>query len=220
MEETNVVDPPLEKAEGAGLLHILGVGFGLAVALGGTVGVGILRNPGGVAEQLGSYWLIMLAWLLGGVYCLLNANHVAELATMIPKAGGFYAYAERAFGKYGGFVVGWCDWLNNVLGLAFISIVFGEYATELFAPNLSGGRVLFSVSVLLMMTGLNWLGVRAGSNTQKVSSLLKALALLAFVAACFVFGGQKTSNGTAIVEAVAPQTGLFASVTALFWRFR
>ena len=220
MEETNMVDPSLEKAEGGGLLRILGVGFGLAVVLGATVGVGILRNPGGVAEQLGSYWLIILVWVLGGVYCLLNANHVAELATMIPKAGGFYAYAERAFGKYGGFVVGWCDWLNNVLGLAFISVVFGEYATELFAPNLSGGRVLFSVSVLLLMTGLNWVGVRAGSDTQKVTSLLKALALLAFVAACFVFGGQNTANGAAIVETTAPQTGLFVSVTAFILAFQ
>ena len=63
---------------------------------------------------------------------------------MVPKAGGFYVYAERAFGRYGGFVVGWSDWLNNAMGLSFISIVFGEYASKLFAPNLSGGRVIVS----------------------------------------------------------------------------
>ena len=62
------------------LLRVLGVGFGLAVAIGGTVGVGILRNPSGVAAQLGSYWLILFAWTLGGVYCLLGANYLAELA--------------------------------------------------------------------------------------------------------------------------------------------
>ena len=64
------------------LLKILGVGFGLAVGIGATVGVGILRSPGLIAEQLGSVWLIMLAWTLGGVYCLLGANYLAELATM------------------------------------------------------------------------------------------------------------------------------------------
>ena len=90
------------QSKGGHLLRVLGVGFGLAVAVGGSVGVGILRNPGGVADQLGSFWPIILVWLLGGVYCLLSANNLAELATMVPKAGGFYVYAERAFGRYGG----------------------------------------------------------------------------------------------------------------------
>ncbi len=88
-------------AQSGKLLKILGVGFGLAVGIGATVGVGILRSPGLIAEQLSSVWLIMLAWILGGVYCLLGANYLAELATMIPKAGGYYVYAQRAFGKYG-----------------------------------------------------------------------------------------------------------------------
>ena len=77
MNDAVAAERPSDKA-GGGLLHILGVGFGLAVAVGGTVGVGILRNPGGVAEQLGSYWVIMLAWLLGGAYCLMNANQIGR----------------------------------------------------------------------------------------------------------------------------------------------
>jgi len=61
----NIIAPPTAKS--GKLLRILGIGFGLAVAIGGTIGVGILRNPSYVAAQLGSFWLIMLAWLLGGV---------------------------------------------------------------------------------------------------------------------------------------------------------
>ncbi len=185
------------------LLKILGVGFGLAVGIGATVGVGILRNPGGVAAQLGTPWLIMTAWLLGGVFCLLGANHLTELATMIPKAGGFYVYAERAFGRYGGFVVGWSSWLNDTLGLSFVSVVFGEYAAQLFAPDLYGGRIIFSVSILVIITTLNLIGVRAGSETQKITSFLKAVALVAFVAACFIFGGQ-TNLAEAAQTVAAP----------------
>ena len=129
----NIIETRVEQR--GKLLKILGVGFGLAVGIGATIDVGILRSPGLIAEQLGSFWLIMLAWLLGGVYCLLGANYLAELATMIPKAGGYYVYAQRAFGRYGGFVVGWSDWLYSTLGLSFISVVFGEYASKLFAPN-------------------------------------------------------------------------------------
>ncbi len=211
----NIIEPKI--AQSGHLLRILGVGFGLAVGIGGTIGVGILRNPGGVAAQLGSVWMIMLAWLLGGLYCLLGANYLTELATMIPKAGGFYVYAERAFGRYGGFVVGWSDWLNNTLGLSFISVVFGEYAARLLAPNLRGGRIIFSVSIIVVVAIVNLIGVRSGSETQKVSSFLKAVALLAFVVACFVFGGRSHQADTVQVSFAAPKTfssGLVAFVLA------
>ena len=179
------------SAQSGQLLKILGVGFGVAVGIGGTIGVGILRNPSGVAAQLGSFWWILLVWILGGLYCLLGANYLTELATMIPKAGGFYVYAERAFGRFGGFVVGWSDWLNNTLGLSFISVVFGEYAANLFAPNLRGGRIIFSVSIIVVVALLNLIGLRSGSETQKITSFMKAAALLVFVVACFSLGGRK-----------------------------
>ena len=179
-----------ENLQKGKLLRILGVGFGIAVVIGGTIGVGILRSPGAVAEQLSSVWLIILVWSLVGVYTLLAANYTAELATMLPKAGGLYVYANRAFGDYGGFVVGWSVWILNTLSLAYIAIVFGEYAAALFAPAFSVSAVVFSVSILILMAALNWIGVRTGSETQKLTSLLKALALLCFVVLCFVFGGQ------------------------------
>ena len=214
----NIIETP--AAQRGKLLKILGVGFGLAVGIGATVGVGILRSPGLIAEQLGSFWLIMLAWTLGGVYCLLGANYLAELATMIPKAGGYYVYAQRAFGKYGGFVVGWSDWLYSTLGLAFITVVFGEYAAKLFAPNFAGGRIFFSVSILAVMTILNLIGLRAGSETQKLTSFLKAVALIGFVVACFIFGGQNNPADTAQTAAATTPTGFSASFAAFIIAFQ
>ena len=212
----NINETP--AARGGKLLKILGVGFGVAVGIGATVGVGILRNPGGVAAQLGSPWLIMTAWLLGGVYCLLGANHLTELATMIPKAGGFYVYAERAFGRYGGFVVGWSSWLNDVLGLSFVSVVFGEYAAKLFAPDLAGGIIIFSFSILVVIMILNLIGVRAGCETQKLTSFLKAVALLGFVVACFVFGEQKNAGETA--QIVRAPVSFVSSLVAFVLAFQ
>ncbi|MGH9949570.1 MAG: APC family permease [Pyrinomonadaceae bacterium] len=201
------------------LLRILGVTFGLAVVVGGTIGVGILRNPGGVAAQISSVWLIMFAWVLGGVYCLLGANNIAELATMIPKAGGFYVYARRAYGDYGGFVVGWSDWLYQTIALAFISVVFGEYASGLFFPDFAGGRIISSAAVLMLITVLNLIGLRSGSSTQKLTSALKALALVAFVIACFIYGGQADAalitNTTNVVSSVGTFAALVAFILAL-----
>jgi basic amino acid/polyamine antiporter, APA family len=197
------------------LLRILGVPFGIAVIIGGTVGVGILRSPGAIAGQLNSVWPIVLVWVVGGLYSLLGANYMAELATMVPKAGGPYVFAHRAYGGYGGFVVGWGDWLLNTLSLSYMCIVFGEYSASLFAPGLANAAVYFAVLVLILLTGLNWIGLRVGSGTQQVSSLLKAVALLAFVAACFVYGGN---DHTAAKPATPPLTGfpLFVAVVLAF----
>jgi len=217
MEDANSFEPP-KNAQHGKLLRILGVGFGLAIAIGSTVGVGILRNPGGVAEQLGSYWMIMFAWGLGGVYCLLGANYLAELATMTPKAGGFYVHAHRAFGDYGGFVVGWSDWANNTLALGYIGVVFGEYASALFFPGWAWGRIVCGVSILVILTAINWIGVRSGSETQQVTSLIKSVALVAFVIACFVFGGK--AAGAAVQAAAAEPKGLLAGLAAFVLAFQ
>lgn len=203
------------------LLRILGVGFGLAIVIGGTVGVGILRSPGPIAEQLGSVWLILLVWVLGGAYALLGANYLAELATMTPKAGGYFVYAHRAYGSYGGFVVGWSDFLYNNLALAFIAVVFGEYTVSLFGLEFAGARIFVSVSVILALTLVNWIGLRSGSETQKITSLVKCIALFAFVVACFIYGGQTgTSDSIAATSTPASTAGSVASLVAFVLAFQ
>src|SRR5262245_29193307 len=172
------------------LLQILGIGFGIAVGIGGTIGVGILRIPGAIAAQLGSVSLIIIIWLIGGIYTLLGANYQAELATMLPKAGGPYVYARRAYGDYGGFIVGWSDWLSNVTPIAFLPIAFAEFLS-VFIPSLASRVTVVAILLLTLLTVLNWIGLRLGSSTQKLISFLKAIALLAFVVACFALGQHK-----------------------------
>ncbi len=100
----------------------------------------------------------------------------------------------------------------NTLALAFLAIVFGEYAASLFAPFPGSVRV-FAVSILLLLTALNWIGLRTGSQTQKLTSLLKAMALLVFVAACFVYGVQGDVASAAPPAATSPK-GDFALLVA------
>src|SRR6476661_10880474 len=87
------------------LLRILGVTFGIAVGIGGTIGIGILRIPGSVAAQLGSASLIMAVWIISGLYAFAGANTYAELGTMLPPDGGPCVCARRACGAVVGFVV-------------------------------------------------------------------------------------------------------------------
>jgi basic amino acid/polyamine antiporter, APA family len=193
------------------LLRILGVGFGIAVVVGGTIGVGILRTPGAIAALLGSAWLIILIWLIGGIYTLLNANYISELATMLPKAGGPYVYARRAYGDYGGFVVGWSDWIGNMTPMAYLPIAFAEFLSSL-VPALAVHNKLIAVSVLLLFGILNWIGLRMGSGVQKLMSFLKAVALTAFVIACFAFGGQKLNSP----QLISPPANLFVALILAF----
>ncbi len=163
----------------------MGVGFGLAVGIGGTIGAGILRTPGEVAAQLRSPWLVVAVWVLGGVYVFFCTASVTELATMLPQEGGWYVYSRKAFGEYAGFVVGCCDWMMQTAAIAYLAVAFGEFATGL-QPGLGPHIKLVAVAAVVILTLLNWLGLRAGSRVQEFTSLVKALALIAFVVACFV----------------------------------
>src|SRR5438270_11298515 len=120
-----------------GLIRILGVGFGLAVIVGSTIGIGILRTPGLVAGQLPSRTAILAVWVAGGVYTLIGAACLVELGTMLPAAGGYYVYARRAFGDATAFAVGWTDWITYCAVLGYVSIAMGEFAA-LLMPSARG----------------------------------------------------------------------------------
>ena len=197
------------------LLRILGVGFGLAVIFGGTIGVGILRLPGTVAAKLGNYWLILLVWIMGGLYALLGSVSVTELGAMLPQAGGFYVYARRAFGGFAGFAVGWGDWLNNCAVLAYASITASEYLAELFpkARLLRNGTAA-ALTILMFFTLLQWMGVRSGSRTQKLTSSVTAMAFLVLIVASFLHSGTASSASNSAVLGHLP-AGFFAGAAVL-----
>ncbi|HEV7704546.1 MAG TPA: APC family permease [Gemmatimonadaceae bacterium] len=162
--------------------------FGITVVVGSTIGAGILRTPGSVAQLAGTSRLVLAVWILGGCYVLLAANCLSEIATMLPRAGGPYVYARRAFGQTGGFIVGATDWLLNTAAIAFLAVALAEYSARVLgsvAPRLA----VISGAVLLLFALINGLGLRSSGIVQHGTTALKALAMLAFVVLCFVVGG-------------------------------
>ena len=166
------------------LLRILGVGFGLAVGIGNTIGTGILRTPGEVAGYLRNGWLIFVVWLLGGIYALLCSSSVTELGCMLPRAGGWYVYSRRAFGEKAGFVVGCCDFTVQSVANAYLAVAFAEFVGELL-PMLAGHVRLSGTAALASLAILNWIGLTTGSRAQEITSLVKALGLIGLVIAAF-----------------------------------
>jgi len=176
--------PPARDVRGQ-LLRIFGLGFGLAVVIGGVIGSGILRNPSVVAAGFLDPKWILLAWLGGGLFVAIDAMPTVELGAAIPRSGGPYSLAVRAIGPFAGFFVGWADWLQLVFSTGFIAVAFGEQVHRLgFFPNLTTGEI--AVMLVVGCGAINWIGARVGGASQSIGSALKALGLIVLVAVLFL----------------------------------
>lgn len=183
------------------LLQVLGMWFGIAAAIGNTIAAGIVRTPGDIAKLLPNPWLFLGVWALGGVYALLGASSLAELGAAIPRSGGQYSYSRRALGEYAGFIVGWSDWLSTAATNSAVSIVIGEYSGALL-PILAGHEKATAIAVLVGFTILQWCGVKWGSGAQLGTALMKTVAFVVLVGACFLWGGHARAASGATVPAV------------------
>ena len=195
------------------LKKLLGVGFGVAVTIGGTIGTGILRKPGPIAEDIGNPTLIIAVWLAVGVYALAGSLSVIELGTMIPKVGAWYVYARRAFGNYAGFVIGISSWLGSISAMAFGAAVMSEYTSLLF-PALVDHQKAVAIGILVAFVAFHSIGVGLASRAQEVMSVLKAVGLLAFVVVCFVITPDKTASVSPELVRPLAQGGIWIGVLA------
>jgi len=201
------------------LLRVLGVGFGLAVIIGNTIGAGIFKAPGAIAEQLPAPTPFLLVWLAGGLYASLGAISVAELGTMIPRSGGQYVFSRYALGEYAGFIVGWSDWISSCGSTAAVALVIGTFAGALFPP-LQGKGMAIAAGVAIVFALLQWRGIVWGSNIQNVTSLLKALAFLALIAAAFIFGGNGSlTSSQTFAMPVITMTAIVVSLQAAIYTY-
>src|SRR5438067_454222 len=192
------------------LLQILGFGFGIAVIVGNTIGVGMLRTPGDVATQLPSRGLFIAVWIAGGFLTFLAAINITELGTMLPYSGGHYTFARYALGEYPGFVIGWTDWLSTCGSESAVAVVMGEYL-GILVPRLAGYSRIMAVLIVIFLAALQWRGVRWGSGFQQFSTVVKGLGFFALVVACFVISPSNTQPALAPAAAMPHGWALFVA---------
>ena len=204
------------------LLKLLGVGFGIAVTVGGTIGTGILRKPGPIAAQIGEPWMILLLWLVVGIYALLGVLCAIELAVSMPQAGAWYVYARRAFGNYFGFVTGITSWLGTVSALGFGAYTMSEYIA-LLLPGAEPYIQILAIFLLVILTGFHWLGTKSAGKSQEVLAVIKAVGLLVFVAVCFIYGGAPSGGqvSSMVTSSAVPLTivGVIGALQAIFYTY-
>ena len=150
------------------------------IVMGGIVGAGIFMNPAVVAQEVATPAAAIAAWMVGGAFALVGAFIYAELAARRPAVGGQYAYLREAFHPLAAFLYAWTLLLvSQSGGMAAVAMTFARYFRELTAVGASDGVI--AVAAIALLTSVNCLGVRAGSNLQSVFMVLKIAAVAMLV---------------------------------------
>jgi APA family basic amino acid/polyamine antiporter len=155
------------------------------IVMGGIIGAGIFVNPSVVARQVHTPALVLGAWIIGGAIALIGAFVYAELAVLRPRVGGQYAYLRDAYHPVVAFLYGWTLLLVvQTGGMAGAAIIFGRYFRELTGFGVPEQAV--AAVTLALLTIVNCMGVRAGSNVQSALMLTKLAAIALLIGVGFI----------------------------------
>ena len=224
----SVSQPSLDRALGPFAATLL--------VIGGIVGSGIFLTTGVMAKALPSAPLILLAWIVGGLFALAGALTYAEMGTMFPRSGGVYVFLREAFGPLPAFLYGWACLLVVLSGgVAAVAVGFADYLSYFF-PALSHAHVLISVPVgswtwtlsagqitgvlsILFLGSVNYLGVRSGSGTNAVLTIAKIAGLAMLPIFLLVSGRASAPAFTPIVPASVPSplVAFGVAMIAVLW---
>jgi APA family basic amino acid/polyamine antiporter len=197
----------------------LGLFDATMLVMGGIIGSGIFVTPAEVARHVTTPLLIVGVWVLGGLVALAASFVYAELAARRPEVGGQYAYLRDAYGPMPAFLYGWA--LLLVIqsgGMAAVAITFARYFADLVQVPLADSVV--AVAVLALLTLINCMGVRSGSNVQSGLMVLKILAIVALVLAGLMFAPAATGGVAPVAsESVSTFAAIGAAMTPVMFSY-
>lgn len=191
------------------------------VVIGGIIGAGIFITPAIVAQRLDTPLLVLAAWVTGGAIALVGAFSYAELGGIFPKAGGQYVYLRDGLHPLAGFLYGWALLLVIESGaIAAVAITFATYALHLVGGP-DGARVPIAIGAIVVLSIVNYLGVKPGSRVLNVLVVLKVAALAILIGAGLIAAGHAgwwTETRTVVSPAVTSTLVAFgaAMVPILF----
>ncbi|HTM57260.1 MAG TPA: amino acid permease [Candidatus Udaeobacter sp.] len=196
---------------GVELKRQIGLYAATAITVGNIIGSGIFRSPHSVAQHLSGFWIVLLAWVVGGILSICGSLVLAELAVTHPKTGGLYVFIRESFGNGLGFVFGWANlWVVKPTVIASITSVFALYFCQvLHLPKTAEFPI--GAAAILLLTFVNWLGVKEGAGTQSLFTTLKVIGIAALCVAAFALPARVAPSEAAAATPVAAFTfGAFA----------
>lgn len=190
------------------------------MVVGTIIGASIFVQPSEITGQVPSIGGVLLVWLVSGVLTLIGALVCAELASTFTQTGGVYVYLKEAYGPPVGFLWGWAMFWSMHSGIiAVVGVVFARY-TSYFVPLGDLGIKVVAISVILILSAINYIGVKQGSTLQALFTLGKLIAILLIILVGFALGSNvpehfvpssTTTGGFTLSQfATAVVAGLFA----------
>jgi APA family basic amino acid/polyamine antiporter len=184
------------------------------MVVGTIIGASIFVQPSEITGDVPSIAGVLLVWLVSGVLTMIGALVCAELASTFTETGGVYVYLREAFNPAAGFLWGWAMfWIMHSGIIAAIAVVFARY-TAYFVPLDDSGIKAVAVAVILVLSGVNYLGVKHGSTLQTLFTVGKLLAIGLIIVLGFTLGSSLPEHFVA-GEAVARDISLSDFLTAL-----
>ena len=189
--------PHTPAPDGTGYRRHLGLFDATMLVVGGIVGAGIFLNPAVVAQRVPSPAIAFLAWTIGGGIALVGALCFAELGARRPFAGGGYVYLRDAFGRLPAFLYGWTQLLViNSGGIAAVAYTFATYTLALGGGGSDRAATALAIVAILVLSLINYFGVRPGAVVQNVFTVLKLAALAGLVVTGLLLGANGPADAT------------------------
>jgi basic amino acid/polyamine antiporter, APA family len=230
---TSIMPQPNSRPE---LCRDLGVSHASAVVVGTIIGSGIFLVPAEMMQAVGSAKLVYLAWVVGGLLSFFGALTYAELGAMKPQAGGEYVYVRDGYGPLAGFLYAWTWFViakpasvaTVVTGLVRILGTFSAFsffsANVITAPFAVNWGQIVAITAAILISFLNYLGIKKAGEFQLVFTMLKVAIILGIVVVCFSGMGNAAGRGWSnfagtFAGARGGVAGFMAALVAALWAY-
>ena len=211
---TTPVRPPTQD-----LRRVIGFAGGTALIVGITIGSGIFRTPPTIAGLVPNPLVIIGLWTAFGVISICGALALAELSSMLPDAGGAYAFLRAAYGDATAFVFGWLFVLiTTPTAVAALATAFAEFLLNVLGVPTDVARVqVIAIAAIVVLTIANVLGARVGAAVSEVTTLVKVAALAAIILGAFLLGHGSASHFSE--GGAVERGGLARAVASVIWAY-
>jgi basic amino acid/polyamine antiporter, APA family len=191
-----------------------------ALVVGTIVGSAVFVQASEVTEHAPRIWAVLLVWTVSGVLTLFGALSCAELASAFPRTGGVYVFLKETYAPVAGFLWGWAMfWVMHSGIIAAMATVFARYA-GFFVPLGTAGTRSVAVAAVLLLSALNYAGVKRSSAVQTTFTVGKVAAVAVIVIVGFLLGSRLPEHfqqGVSLADAdVTLQNFLLGVIAGLF----
>src|SRR3981081_3357913 len=202
-----------------------------ALIVTNVIGAGVFVKARVMTCNVGTPWMVLLAYLVAGVLTLGGALTFAELSAIMPRSGGQYNFIGAAFGRVWAFLYGWMETLlDGAASIAAVAIVFIIFLNDFLGGRLSPLQVqLLTVGTIAAMTLLTLASMHTNGLVATIITALKVVLVAGIGIATFLFSDGSWSHFAASGAAGACEgvsgdarlgaTGFGAAVVGALWSY-